>query len=208
MRKAISLLAFTTCSVVAGSAAADPETHDGLFLRLGLNIGPGSATQEIEAGGQTGPETTISGLGMGFDLLIGGTLAPGFTLGGALVGTTSSDPTVKQGNLEATADGSMLFAGAAVFGNYYLDPTKGLHFQGLLGFGALDFVSESGASGGNDPTGPFFGAGVGYDFWIGDEWSIGPFGRVIYGSLSAESGGATLSASYLYPSIGAAFTLH
>jgi hypothetical protein len=35
----------------------------------------------------------------------------------------------------------------------------------------------------NGPGGPIFGAGVGYDFWVADEWSIGVMGRFAYAPL-------------------------
>ncbi len=102
----------------------------------------------------------------------------------------------------------MIFAAMALFVNYYFDPGEGLHLQALAGFSAIDFVSDEGASGGNDPTGFVVGAGVGYDFWIGDEWSIGPFGRFLFASMGAEGGGATTNDTFLYPSLGVAITLH
>lgn len=91
---------------------------------------------------------------------------------------------------------------------YYFNPNDGFHLQGLLGFGALDYVSSSGQSGGNDPTGPFFGLGLGYDFWVADQWSIGPFVRVLMAMTSVEAGSSKAEQSYFSPTIGAAFTLH
>jgi hypothetical protein len=184
-----------------GSGGA--RTHDGFFLRLGLNLGPGMVTEEFSQGPLSG-EFKYSGIATGFDLYLGGTLAPGFVLGGALIATWSSNPSVETPTGDVDLDGTLIFAGTALFANYYIDPGEGLHFQGLLGFGALDFVTDEGQSGGNDPTGVFFGGGVGYEFWVADEWSIGPFGRVIYGSLSTDA----TDVSYLYPSIGVGFTLH
>jgi len=194
-------------SAPASAPAPDPHadgarTHDGFFFRIGLNVGP------LMLSADTTPETKWSGVQSGFDLMFGGSPMEGLAIGGALIGGRTTDPKAEVGGQEGTMKGSMLFAGLAVFGDYYLNPHEGLHFQGMIGFSAVDFVAESGASGGNDPTGTLFGLGVGYDFWIGDEWSIGPFGRVIYSSLSADAGGASLKYSYLYPSIGLAFTLH
>jgi len=197
----------------AGSAKADPRTHDGFFLRLGLNLGPAFVTESYEVNGQSGGEDLkISGFSTGFDVLLGGTPVPGLVIGGGLLGVATSNPTLKQGDVEVEADGTMLLAGAAAFVNYHFDPTQGFNLQGLVGYGALDYVDSDGGSGGNDPTGILFGIGAGYDFWISDEWSIGPFGRVLMGSLSSEAsaGGFTAEASefYLYPNLGVAFTLH
>ena len=200
---------FIAVSLTAAVAQAEPETHDGFFLRLGANVGPGSVSETIEVGGTEGPEASFSGLTFGFDLMLGGTPAPGLVIGGALLTTTTSDPSFEQGSVKGTADGTLLMAGVAAFANYYFDPTQGLHGQLILGYGAVDFVRPNGASGGgNDPTGLLAGLGVGYDFWLGGEWSVGPFARVLYGSMGASAGSASSSVTYLYPSIGAAFTLH
>ncbi len=195
--------------MAAGTASAEPRTHDGFFLRLGLNLGPMIVNESYEFNGQSaGDDGKITGFSTGFDLLLGGTLAPGFVLGGGLLGVTTSNPHLKRGPFEADADGTMILAGAALFANYYFDPTQGFNLQGLVGYGALDYVDEGGASGGNDPSGIIFGIGAGYDFWISDQWSIGPFGRVLMGSMSASAGGAEASQFILYPNIGVAFTLH
>ena len=184
------------------------RNHDGFFLRLGLNLGYNTLTETREFNGQDLGDASIRGVAGGFDLLLGGTPAPGLVIGGALIQAYSSDPTVEINDVESEADGTLLLIGAAFFANYYFDPKEGLHAQALIGYGALDFVNSEGQSGGNDPTGLILGAGVGYDFWIGDQWSVGPFGRVLYAKMSVDAGGASASQSYLFPSIGAAFTLH
>jgi outer membrane autotransporter protein len=191
-----------------GSAKADPQTHDGFFLRLGLNLGPSFTTAQAEVNGQEGPEQKLSGFTTGFDLLLGGSPMPGLVIGGGLLGATTSNPTIEVGDIEGEGDGTLIFGAAAAFANYYFDPKQGLHIQGLVGFAVLDAVSSEGTSGGNDPTGIGLGLGIGYDFWISDEWSIGPFGRVLYGSLSASEGPLSVGYTYLYPNIGVAFTLH
>lgn len=173
--------------------------HDGFFFRGGLNVGllmlTADASREIE----------YSGLQGGLDLLFGGTLMPGLVVGGALITGRTNRPGVDDGVTSRDLEGSLLFAGAAAFGSYYLDPREGLHLQGLAGFAGLDFVSASGASSGNDPTGIFFGFGAGYDFWIADEWSVGPFARILYSMLSTKT---DVTYRYFYPSIGAAITYH
>jgi outer membrane autotransporter protein len=184
------------------------RTHDGFFLRLGLNFGPLIMKEKVEVGSVTGLEADYSGLHTGFDLLIGGSPAKGLAIGGALLVNQTKDPHFKAGSLEGDASGSLYFVGIGLFGDYYPDPHGGLHIQGMVGFSSVDFVNSSGQSGSSSPSGAMFGLGVGYDFWVADEWSIGPFGRVLYSSMSDEQGGATDKVSYLYPSIGLAFTLH
>ncbi|HMR10312.1 MAG TPA: autotransporter domain-containing protein [Polyangiaceae bacterium] len=192
----------------APAPAGGARTHDGFYFRIGPNFGALIGTAKLEAGGQTGGESDYSGFTYGGDLMFGGTPAPGLVIGGTLLWGSTKDPTVKAGSTEGTADGTLIMAATALFANYYLDPTEGLFFQGLLGFAVVDFVTAGGQSGSNDPTGFLLGAGAGYDFWIGDEWSVGPLARVIYAPTSSESGGATFKFNYLFPSIGVGFTLH
>jgi len=193
----------------APAESGGAHTHDGFFMRLGLNFGPLMLKYKSEVNGTAaGGDMDVSGLTTGSDILLGGTPIDGLVIGGALVAAGTSDPTVKQGGAERTAKGTTIFGGIGVFGQYYFDPNAGGHVQLLLGYGFVDFVDEDGASGGNDPAGPMLGIGGGYDFWIGSEWSIGPFARVLYASTSVEKGNQKVTANYLLPSIGVAFTLH
>jgi len=193
----------------APAESGGAHTHDGFFMRLGLNFGPLMLKYKSEINGtQVGGDLDASGLTIGSDLLLGGTPIDGLVIGGALIYAGTKDPTLKQGGAETTADGSTVFGGIGVFGQYYFDPKEGGHVQLLLGYGAVDFVSSSGQSGGNDPTGLMVGIGGGYDIWLGSEWSFGPFARVLYAPTSVEEGAAKVTANYLFPSIGIGFTLH
>ena len=186
-------------AVDAGSPGA--RTHDGFFFRIGVNFGLGSLSSDSTTFG----DESISGFTSGTDFLFGGTPVPGLVIGGGLVSTIAPGPKYELRDQEIELDGTLYMFGLMGFVNYYIDPHEGFHLQAFAGYGALDFVTDAGQSGGNDPHGPFFGGGLGYDFWISDQWSIGPFARVLYGTMSSE--GAD-SVSYLYPSIGVAFTLH
>jgi hypothetical protein len=194
----------------AGNAAAEPETHDGFHLRLGLNFGPVSNTIGVEAAGQEQDYGDFSGFTTGFDLLIGGSPVQGLAIGGALITTYTADPSFesKQQGLPSTYDGTMLLAGVGLYVDWYPDPNGGGHVQGLLGYAAVDFVTDDGQSGSNDPSGPMLGIGGGYDFWVGDEWSIGPFARILYAPVSYDSALGSYKNTYLYPSIGVGFTYH
>jgi outer membrane autotransporter protein len=183
-------------------------SHDGFFFRLGLNVGPLITSTSLDPAPANAEDVKYSGLHLGSDLMFGGTPAKGLVIGGFAMYNQTSDPTVKQGSAELNADGTLFFLGLGAFANYYLDPKSGLHFQALFGFSGIDFVSASGSSGGNDPVGFMLGVGAGYDFFFANEWSVGPFARLIYSSMSADAGAGSLKASYLYPSLGVAITLH
>lgn len=194
----------------AGQARAQgARTHDGFYMRLGANLGPMWDTESYDASGQSfGSDLKLKGLTTGFDLLFGGTPARGLVIGGGLIGARTSDPSASQGAVDTTLGGSLLLIGATAFGQYYFDPTKGGHVQLLLGYAGIQFINANGRGASNSPGGLMFGIGGGYDFWVADQWSIGPFARLLYASMSASSGGATATDKYIYPSIGVAFTLH
>jgi hypothetical protein len=46
--------------------------------------------------------------------------------------------------------------------------------------------------------------GVGYDFWVGNEWSIGPMFRIAYAPMSIEE----TSVNAIAPALLATFTYH
>jgi hypothetical protein len=103
----------------------------------------------------------------------------------------------------ADRDISLYLIGIGPYVDFYPDPTEGLHFQGMVGWGVLD-ASVDGASGGSAATGVIMQLGVGYDFWVGDQWSIGPLARFAYAPLSLEE--ATYST--IAPSLVCSFTYH
>lgn len=196
--------------LVSGSAmaASQPRMHDGTYLRLSPNLGMLSATRTVE--GASG-ELTISGFSTGFDFMIGGTVTKGLVIGGALVGSSASKPKMegKFGALTVSgnADGSMLFAGVGVFANYYFDPAQGFYVQPLVGFATEQVVNPDGTAG-DSPSGTMFGIGAGYDFWVGDEWSIGPTGRLIYAPLSLDVNGGTIKQNSINFTVGVEFVFH
>ena len=208
-----SFASLAAALLLTSTAAADPKTHDGFFLRTGLNLGYTSASKTVEGSMDSlyDSEATKSGMGLGFDFLLGGTLAPGFTLGGGLMYGNTPAPRYQfrdyYGDSNGTSRDAMILLGVTLFGNYYFDPAHGGHAQLMLGYATLYF-NEFGLSEANRLNGPLFGIGGGYDFWVGNEWSIGPFLRIVYVVPSYDEPDSKTSASYFYPSIGASFTLH
>ena len=64
----------------------------------------------------------------------------------------------------------------ALFADIYPDPKGGFHIMPSLGWG-VRILSRSA------PKGPVLGGGVGYDFWVGSEVSMGVMGRLTYAPL-------------------------
>lgn len=165
-------------------AKAEPMTHDGFYLSLEAGLGYLSTSAESE-----GQEFTASGMTMSTGLLLGGTVGP-VAIGGGFTYDNAFSPTAEQNGQEVLddVDVSLHLIGIGAFADYYLDPSGGLHFLGFLGWGGLD-ATVDGNSGGSDPTGLLITLGGGYDFWMADEWSIGPLARFTYAPLSYESSG-------------------
>jgi hypothetical protein len=185
--KTIGILAFGLC-LVSGTAVAAPRTHDGFYMQVTGGVGYYKVSGEADA--------SISGLTFpNFGLMMGGTLAPGLVLGGGFFVDYSSSPSIEQGGVSGDLGTAQLLLGLGAHADYYLDPAKGgLHFQGFLGWGGLE---ETEGTGGSDPTGLVIALGAGYDWWIGDEWSVGVLGRLAYAPLKFNDASYTTIAPAL-----------
>ena len=133
---------------------------------------------------------TISGGGVGVSLMLGGTPAKGFVLGGALISHAVPEPTLEQSGQEATLDDETMTLGTlSLFGQYYFDPEEGGYLQALLGYGQVDVYDDNSPDDREKPDGVIFGVGGGYDFWVSDQWSLGPELRIMYAPLKYDRDG-------------------
>jgi len=159
-------------------AKAEPMTHDGFYLSIEAGLGYLSASAESAFGDESISSSTFSSA-----LLLGGTVGP-VAIGGGFTYDYGFSPSYEVNGQEVEAeDVTMSLIGIGAFADYYVDPTGGLHFLGFLGWGGLE-RSYQGDSGGSDPTGMLVTLGGGYDWWMSDEWSIGPLARFTYAPLS------------------------
>jgi hypothetical protein len=188
MRARTTLAAvLSACAVVAitSTASADPRTHDGFQFRGAF--GPGYLSTSASAGGQ---DLAVKGLSGDGDLYFGGTPVRGLVIGGMFNWATAFGPTVTLNgqdiaNLSQNGSNSLSLFTIGPYVNFYPDATQGLYFLGMVGYGAESYTQNGGS--GQSPGGPAFALGAGYDFWVGDEWSLGVLGRFTYGSLSLNS---------------------
>ena len=96
------------------------------------------------------------------------------------------------------------------FIQYYFDPTSGFYLQGYVGYASGNSQYDSGGTTyqSESATGPAFGIGLGYDFWISDQWSIGPEFRFLYASLKYSGSGPDEEDKVYIPTLSIAGTLH
>ncbi|HVU04090.1 MAG TPA: hypothetical protein VHE30_20170 [Polyangiaceae bacterium] len=183
--------------------------HDGFYFRFAGGVGllhdaaksdkplPSKADFPFEkipfdgSGGSTAGATELSlgytlgsGLALGVGVFTG--LAPSSTLDVTDTNTGSYD-------MKATQ-----LAVIGVLGDWYFFPDRGFHAQVSPGLATL--VAGAGQPENTDAAGNLRGPqaqahtaigfgfmlGVGYDFWVSDEWSLGVLGRFLYGSSSGS----------------------
>jgi hypothetical protein len=200
----VSALLGISVAAFSVGAAANPETHDGFYFRGATGLGYFKSSLSLSGFPQL--DTTYSGLDIGFDAWFGGSPIPGLAIGGGITSYDVPSPSVKTGGVSGTANGHLMLDIVGVFGDYYFDPTKGMHLEALVGYGVLSAQSSNGSSSSNDPSGIALGVGFGNDWWVADEWSIGVLGRFIYAPLSYSAGGQTAKYSTITPAIMATFT--
>lgn len=166
-------------------APKKPDTskrnHDGFYLRMGM--GPGYGRVVAEGAGSNDVKATYKGWGPAFELLLGGTLGSGFVLGGGFVGQDVSEPDLevesRSVNVSGTVeDQSLGILTIGPFIDWYPDPKGGAHVGVMIGPAEVGLQDDDGQSS-TGLGGSLFG---GYDFWIGDQWSLGLEGRVVAAS--------------------------
>jgi hypothetical protein len=143
--------------------SAGVRRHDGFFLRL--SVGPSLFHASYTAG-----------IGGNYELALGGTAGRGVVVGGMV------SPKV----LLVTESGVPIPLFASFLGPFvdlYPDPSNGLHVLGAIGVGSASY---------NGHLAPALEAmvGLGKEWWVGEQWSIGVLGR-----LSASTARVTYSSS-------------
>jgi hypothetical protein len=157
--------------------------HDGFYARVDGGLG---TLLHTNISGTGGADVSASGLTLGYDLLLGGSIAPGFTLGGTLLGSLQlSGNWEASGRSVSTASLDTLIIGP--FAEGYPNPEGGLHFGGALGLAraGLDLPGGIAAYG----VGGAFWAGS--DVWVAPDWSIG--GLLRLDALYAKDNDAKVS---------------
>ena len=180
--------------------------HDGFYLRLGA--GASAVTGSTTLGGDG---IDLSGLGLATEFVLGGTAAPGLVVGGGTFGTVVPTMTyamrVNGVKLEKDGGGATALGFVGPFVDYYPNPSKGLHVQGAVGLttSSITFPSELSASG----TGVGAMVGVGYEWWVGEQWSAGVLGRLTTTSPSLkDDDGDEWDSSFTTFGVLASFTYH
>jgi hypothetical protein len=191
------------------------QRHDGFYLRLGIGAGHLASSFQSSAPG------TVSGSGSGtssaIEIAIGGTISSGLVIGGGIFGESSTgvrSHDVSRDGRRALPEGWVLeyeltLSMLGVLLDWYFDDELGFHVQVVAGSAGLQFregdlVEDHSASG--------YGlmGGLGYELWVGDQWSMGVLVRgttlVAKGDDSAGAGWEHVVRAL--PSLMLTLTLH
>ena len=115
------------------------------------------------------------------------------------------DPSVEFAGQSVSVDSARVqLSRLGPFVDFYPDPKGGLHLLGAVTLTAFSLTDTDTDETLANARGPGFAAGVGYEWWIGEQWSAGVMARFIYASLSADSE----SHSLIAPGLIATFTMH
>jgi hypothetical protein len=159
---------------------AEPESrsrvHEGFYFQLAGGLGYFSAS----SGGLF--DQNISGLTIPTQMLVGGSIIPGLSIGGGAFVDIAPSPGLSVNGNSLPVDITQLLIGLGGFVDYYLNPQGGFHLQGFAGWGGIETIT-SGSIGGSDPTGFVSFLGAGYDWRVGEAASVGLLSRVILAPL-------------------------
>jgi hypothetical protein len=188
----LSALAIVLSS--GSTAHAQARQHDGFMARFTGGIGYGSATEEVDipaAGLST--DFTLSGVGGMFSFDVGGSPVENLVLTARFGGMSVSSPTAEidgqEVDFEETLgedDSAVTFVllGPAV--TYYVMPAN-LYFTAAFGLGLVG-VTVGNRDGQTDP-GWALNLDVGWEFWVGQSWGLGPALRFFYTSAPDDVDG-------------------
>lgn len=179
--------------------AAKPgvHEHDGFYVRFGLGFsGYADTLKSSDRVDAQGASANVEGVTTGFattsELAIGGTVSPGFVLGGGIYSTSVLTTTFTPRNdstLATTLPTDLQrpenFAVGGIFGDWYFHPRRGLHVQGALGVATLTGLNPESPRVRDRHTAVGGGLmlGIGQEWWVADQWSIGVLARLTAGIL-------------------------
>jgi hypothetical protein len=199
--------------IVSNSAPPSPAAsadgvhmHDGYYFRAAL--GPSFVTSSSASVPGSSQDIDVSGTGVGLELAFGKTLQRGIVLGGGIFGQSVSSPKYSMSGISATG-GNLSATGIGPFVDWYPDPAGGLHAEAAVGFASIK-ASKGDQFPAKDNSGSGFSvlAGVGYEWWFGDQVSVGVLARLQYAKADVKGDGDTQSSTVklVTPALLASFT--
>jgi hypothetical protein len=167
--------------------------HEGFYLRV--NVGPGWMYNSMTLK-ETKETIRSNSFAFSADLLIGGSLSPGISMGGGILTNLAIDTNFKADSDSPTsADGPLFHYIAGPFVDAYPNAKQGLHMGAMLGFASTTRATLDSSYG--TPLGGGAAFWVGYDMWVAPEWSVG-FNLRGTGAYMTSADASSAAASALF----------
>jgi hypothetical protein len=179
-------LAAALALYAAPARAGEPYVHDGFQFRGAVGFGYLDTS--------TSDNSSIHGIDGSFELYFGGMPVRGLAIGGFLSDANAPGPGVTLGNVTASDNSSSLnLFTIGPYIDWYPHAHEGFHILGTLGYANVRFsVDEGNGSASNSSGGVTIGGGIGYDWWVARDWSIGILGRMTFAHTSQTVAGGSV----------------
>jgi hypothetical protein len=201
--------------------AAPRSERDSFYFAL--LAGAGYAMMDFTVA-PTLPEGQLTGIPVLFDVLIGGSPLPDLAVGAILGGGTARNPamtvnappgtTLEQelsapgfsvdGDTVTFTDLNLNLLRVGAFADYYFSRDSNLHSLLEVGYTSVFFSGQGSSS--DDLSGLSLGAGLGYDTWLSEHWSLGLLARFSYVPVSAKN--TDFKSTLLLPALVLNLTFH
>jgi hypothetical protein len=184
----------------SGSPAAGDEPGQRLFLRLGLGSGWFGASS-----GEPRDTRSFSGVPVSVDVQVGGRLSAELCAGvgylrDEILGLSSEDEVLDGDEPDLRGTSFAMHALGPFLA--YAPATSGPHAFAQVGYGVLGVTGVET----EDPSGPAFALGGGYDWDVDERWAIGAGGRLLIGGLTTEEFGDANDVLVWIPSVSLSVT--
>ena len=154
------------------------ERHDGFYLRMTAGGGTGRILHRLQITTSAKTEAHSGeyiGTYVGMNLMAGVTVGSGLVLGALVSQFRMSDADKKDTDQtiehpDGAEYGNISFGQLAFMADWFPTEDGGTHLGGLFGIGATGMQRTDG----EEIYGMTFGLFGGYDFWVSDQWSVGP----------------------------------
>jgi hypothetical protein len=198
-RSSLVALAAALLSIASPALAQSPRSHHGLYVRVAVGGSYFSDAVESDPVPLFGTATgTLTGAVVSTELAVGGSISPGFVVGGALLVNHIPSPKTTDGQYRTS---TATFSSPEIdfdpttltvigpFADYYFGATSGLHVGASVGYGILSLGQ---GTGGPIPFPDQRGSGVaavlgaGYEWWVSESWGVGVLGQLMIGFGSGK----------------------
>jgi hypothetical protein len=173
--------------------------HDGFYFRFALGGAPvfGKVKPKTSAG-EIAVDADVSAFAALSELAFGGSPMPGLVLGGGIYGASLSGIEYKgkfAGATRTYESDAAIVSMLGPFIDFYPNPQQGFHAQAAIAFSIVsaDQGKYNATYGDSFPPDNYAGTGfglmlgAGYEWWIGEQWSLGVLGRVQYTSATLKA---------------------